>query len=192
MEFLLLGKFNGWCCCPLIFGPSPPGGRRAAGFPGGSQDSGQVIGGEGLKLTKFRTMKRCRSRSKPVIEFAREQRRAANSFASMVWQWIRNRQIFGQKFRREFPIPPYTADCCCVELRLVLEIDGGSHFTHDGREYDRVRDEFLGRCGYRILRIPGYDVACDDGKVIQSIRQFVQAAMSSGENASSSSNSPIA
>jgi len=131
-------------------------------------------------------MKRCRSRSKPLIEFAGEQRRAANSFAATVWQWIRNRQIFGQKFRREFPIPPYTADCCCVELRLVIEFDGQSHFTDDGRAHDRVRDQFLGRCGYRILRMPGYDMVRDGGKVIQSICEFVQAAMASGENTSSS------
>jgi very-short-patch-repair endonuclease len=104
----------------------------------------------------------------------------------MVWQWIRNRQIFGQKFRREFPIPPYAPDFCCVELRLVIEIDGECHFTEEGRAHDRVRDRFVGRCGYRILRIAGYDVVPDDGKVIQSIREFVQAAMAAGENVSSS------
>ncbi len=81
-----------------------------------------------------------------------------------------------------------------MELRLVIEIDGESHFTDVGRAHDLVRDQFLRRWGYRILRIPGYAVVRDDGEVIQSIRQFVQAAMASGENASSSSksNSPIA
>ena len=81
-----------------------------------------------------------------------------------------------------------------MELRLVIEIDGESHFTDVGRAHDLVSDQFLRRCGYRILRIPGYAVVRDDGEVIQSIRQFVQAAMASGENASSSSNSnsPIA
>ena len=80
-----------------------------------------------------------------------------------------------------------------MELRLVIEIDGESHFTDVGRAHDLVRDQFLRRCGYRILRIPGYSVVRDDGEVIQSICKFVQAAMASGENASSSnSNSPIA
>jgi len=48
-------------------------------------------------------------------------RATANEFASTEWQWVRNRQIANQEFRREYPIPPYTADCCCVELKLILE-----------------------------------------------------------------------
>ncbi|MBL8809241.1 MAG: DUF559 domain-containing protein [Planctomycetaceae bacterium] len=122
-------------------------------------------------------MKRSRARSQPAIEFARDQRRNVNNFASTVWQWIRNRQIFGQKFRREFPIPPYTADFCCVELRLVIEIDGEPHFTEEGREHDRIRDRFLQRSGYTVLRIPGYDVVRDDGSVIEKIRAAVRDAM---------------
>ncbi len=122
-------------------------------------------------------MKRSLARSKLAIEFAREQRRSANDFASTVWGWIRDRRIFGQKFRREFPIPPYTADFCCVELGLVIEIDGEPHFTDAGREHDRIRDTFLKRSGYRDLRIAGYDVVRDDGKVIESIREFVKVAM---------------
>ncbi len=71
-------------------------------------------------------MKRSRARSPETIEFARAERAAMNEFARIVWQWVRNRQICDQRFRREYAIPPYTADFCCVELRLILEIDGGS------------------------------------------------------------------
>jgi very-short-patch-repair endonuclease len=67
-------------------------------------------------------------------------------------------QICNQKFRREYPIPPYTADFCCVELKLILEIDGTDHFTAAGQERDRVRDDFLKRQGYRVVRISGFEV----------------------------------
>src|SRR5512137_1243411 len=100
-------------------------------------------------------MKRSRARSPDAIEFARSQRAAANEFAGTVWQWVRNRQIGNQKFRREYAIPPYTADFCCVELRLIVEIDGSDHLTEDGRQRDRVRDDFLNRRGYRVMRISG-------------------------------------
>jgi very-short-patch-repair endonuclease len=73
-------------------------------------------------------MKRSRARAPEAIEFARAERASANEFASTVWQWIRNRQICKQKFRREYPIPLYTADFCCVELKLILESDGAGHF----------------------------------------------------------------
>jgi very-short-patch-repair endonuclease len=103
-------------------------------------------------------MRRSRARSPNAIEFARAQRATANEFASTVWQWVRNRQICKQKFRREYPIPPYTADFCCVELKLILEMDGAEHFSEAGKERDRVRDEFLARQGYRVVRISGYEI----------------------------------
>jgi very-short-patch-repair endonuclease len=78
-------------------------------------------------------MKRSRARSPEAIEFARAERATTNEFASTVWQWVRNRRIANQKFRREYPIPPYMADFSCVELKLILEIDGVEHFTEDGQ-----------------------------------------------------------
>ena len=61
------------------------------------------------------------------------KRATANEFGSTVWQWVRNRPVANQKFRREYPIPSYTTDFCCVELKLILEIDGVGHFTEDGQ-----------------------------------------------------------
>ena len=66
-------------------------------------------------------MKRNRGRTPEAIQFARDQRAMANEFAQTVWQWVRNRQVSGQKFRREYPVPPYTTDFCCVERKLILE-----------------------------------------------------------------------
>jgi very-short-patch-repair endonuclease len=123
-------------------------------------------------------MKRSRARSPNAIEFARSQRAAANEFASTVWQWIRNRQICRQKFRREYPIPPYTADFCCVELKLILEIDGAEHLGEGGKELDRMRDTFLARQGYRVVRILGYEILRDGNNVLEMIGQQVEQRMS--------------
>jgi very-short-patch-repair endonuclease len=120
-------------------------------------------------------MKRREARSSESIEFAKNQRRTANEFASTVWQWIRNRQIEGVKFRREFPIPPYTVDFCSVEERLIIEVDGQAHFSEEGERHDHARDQYLESLGYRILRIPGYDVIRDGGKVIHQIGEFVRS-----------------
>jgi len=122
-------------------------------------------------------MKRSRARSPEALEFARMQRATTNEFARTVWQWVRNRQIHKQKFRREYPIPPYTADFCCVELKLILEVDGVDHFDESGRERDRVRDEFLNRQGYRVVRISGFDVLRDGSQVCEMIREQIAKRM---------------
>jgi very-short-patch-repair endonuclease len=116
------------------------------------------------------------------IQFARIQRRTSNDFARTVWLWLRNRQMFGQKFRREYPIPPYTADFCCPDLLLVIEVDGSGHLTDEGQQRDRVRDEFLQRHGYRVLRIAGFDVFKDEASVITRIRDFVSDALAARQN----------
>lgn len=133
-------------------------------------------------------MKRSPTRSKQAIEFARYQRRTANEFANTVWQWIRNRQIDRAKFRREFPIPPFTVDFCCVERMLIIEIDGEAHFTDEGQLHDQIRDRFLRSLGYRVLRIQGYDVIREGGFVIQWIREFVT---SSGDSPNPSPPTPL-
>lgn len=105
------------------------------------------------------------------------QRKDANEFAWTVWQWLRNRKCLGVKFRREVPIGPYTADFCCAEMKLIVEIDGEPHLTEDGRLHDRERDRYLRKLGYKILRVPGYEVIRDDGKASVLITEFVQDAI---------------
>ena len=117
------------------------------------------------------------ARDPEAIEFARDQRATANEFSRTVWQWVRNRQVCRQKFRREYPLPPYTADFCCVELKLILEVDGADHFTEAGRERDRVRDEALAREGYLVVRISGFDVLREPERACQRIQERVRERM---------------
>ena len=104
-------------------------------------------------------------RNPDAIAFARDQRGRANEFAHAVWQIVRNRQCRNQKFRREYPIPPYTADFCCVALRLIVEVDGEHHQTEEGRQRDELRDRYLAEREYALLRIPGYKVLRDPAGV---------------------------
>ena len=127
--------------------------------------------------SRDRSIKRTPARSEASIDFARDQRQMAHEFAATVWQWLRNRQIERRKFRREHPIPPYTVDFCCVEERLVIEVDGEPHLTESAQRYDRDRDRFLNQLGYKVLRIPGYEVIREDGQALKKIREFVREAI---------------
>jgi len=113
------------------------------------------------------------SRNSKAVAFARQQRAEANEFSAHVWELVRNRRCLKQKFRREHPIPPYTADFCCVELKLIVEIDGQHHLTEEGKEHDLRRDRFPAKKGYQVLRIPGYEVTYDPEKVRSLIEQAI-------------------
>ena len=111
------------------------------------------------------------------IEFARAQRKQANEFALDVWQMLRDSRIRGQKFRREYPIPPYTVDFVCVSLKLIVEVDGKGHFTDQGRRTDEKRDQFLRDNGFQVLRFHGYQVTQDPLSVRKSIEEAIDKQM---------------
>ena len=121
--------------------------------------------------------RRCR-RDPDAIAFAHDQRARANEFAQDVWQMVRNRRCRNQKFRREYPIPPYTVDFCCVALKLILEVDGEHHQTDEGRRHDQRRDQYLTERGYRVVRIPGYEVLQDAAAVRRRIEQAIDECLS--------------
>ena len=135
-------------------------------------------------------MKKSKARLKQNIDFAKSQRRMASDYVLIVWQWLRNRQVLGQKFRREHPVPPYTVDFFCVELGLVIEIDGQPHLSPEGIAHDRVRDRFLKSLGYEILRISGYEILRDSQTVRNGIAGFVKVALDGREKVDGDSAGP--
>ncbi len=91
-------------------------------------------------------------------EFARAQRLQANEFSHDVWQMVRAGRMLGEKFRREYPLGPYTLDFVCIELKLNIEIDGEDHLTEEGKKHDSLRDAYLARLGFFVIRIGGFRV----------------------------------
>lgn len=113
------------------------------------------------------------NRDPEQIAFAREQRQQANEFAQDVWQMVRNRKILGEKFRREYPVGPYTLDFVCLELKLNVEIDGKDHLSLEGRQRDSRRDAYMRELGFEVLRINGFLVTQDP----MSVRDEIEATV---------------
>lgn len=74
-----------------------------------------------------------------------------------MWDILRNRRLANTKFRREHPIGIYTVDFVCLELKLVVEVDGKDHFTTEGQRRDERRDCYLRDEGYEVLRYVSLD-----------------------------------
>jgi very-short-patch-repair endonuclease len=63
-----------------------------------------------------------------------------------------------QKFTRQKPIGHYVADFYCWKHRLVIELDGDSHFTARGENYDLLRTAELESLGLSVLRFTNIEV----------------------------------
>ena len=55
----------------------------------------------------------------------------------VLWKYLKNKQIKGYKFRRQHSVGNYILDFYCPALKLCIEIDGDSHFTDEGKNYDK-------------------------------------------------------
>ena len=80
---------------------------------------------------------------------ARSLRKSMTDAERLLWRQLRAQQLPDAKFRRQHPLGPYIVDFVCLSSKLVIELDGSPHF--DSTE-DRVRDAWLVRHGYRVLR----------------------------------------
>lgn len=67
----------------------------------------------------------------------------------------------GYKVVRQYPINTgrrqYFADLYLPQLRAVIEIDGGYHYTTKQRRLDTNRSSGLWRLGYHVLRLSNHD-----------------------------------
>ncbi len=90
-----------------------------------------------------------------------------------LWAKIRNRQL-GVKFRRQHGIGNYIVDFYCPECKLVIELDGDSHFSPVSLESDGVRDKFLGELNLRVLRFTNREVTGNLNSVLTAIFQYIK------------------
>ncbi|GLR05122.1 endonuclease [Vibrio hyugaensis] len=89
----------------------------------------------------------------------------------VLWQRIRRKQL-GVKFRRQHGIGRYIVDFYCAELSLVIEIDGDSHFSAEGKEKDAMRDAFMEALGIKVLRFTNEEAMKQTESVLERIIQF--------------------
>ncbi len=104
--------------------------------------------------------------------FARQLRKNATDAERLLWKHIRNRQIDGHKFRRQYPIEPYTVDFICLERQLIIEVDGGQHAQQITQ--DTERSDWLAAKGYRILRFWNNEVLANISGVVAVIRSHLE------------------
>ncbi|NNJ11958.1 endonuclease domain-containing protein [Chloroflexales bacterium ZM16-3] len=105
-------------------------------------------------------------------ERARELRRAQTPAEQLLWQELRGGKL-DVRFRRQHPIDRFIADFCCIERRLIIEIDGAIHA--DQVEYDQERTVYLVAEGYTVLRFSNQQVLHERNAVLTRIQAALEA-----------------
>jgi very-short-patch-repair endonuclease len=93
-----------------------------------------------------------------AVGLARGLRRSETSAEHILWSKLRNRQIDGWKFKRQFPFGYYVLDFFCFDARLAVEVDGATHSEKTQIAQDHERTAFLTENGVRVVRFSNADV----------------------------------
>jgi very-short-patch-repair endonuclease len=78
------------------------------------------------------------------------------------------------KFTRQKPLGQYVADFYCASRRLVIELDGDTHYTDQGERYDRQRTAALESQGLRVMRFTNADVLHNFESVCAAVEAFLK------------------
>src|SRR5688500_14758603 len=87
-----------------------------------------------------------------TFERAKRLRKRMTKVEKMLWNELRRNNLKGYYFRRQHPISYYIADFYCHEVRLVVEVDGPTHDTEEGRRKDEKRDKAMKEFQLTVVR----------------------------------------
>lgn len=101
--------------------------------------------------------------------YSRELRKNMTDAERRLWSKLRLKQLEGYRFQRQRIIGEYIVDFYCAGAKLIIEVDGGQHFTDEMAEADRKRDGYLRNQGLKVLRFTDTDVLKNTEGVVESI-----------------------
>ena len=82
---------------------------------------------------------------------ARNLRKNMTDAETRLWSKIRRKQLKKFQFYRQKNIGDYIVDFYCPAAKLIVEIDGGQHYSKENIVKDEARDKFLKDLGFRVL-----------------------------------------
>ena len=67
----------------------------------------------------------------------------------------------------------YIADFVCLEKKIIIEIDGGYHFTDNQIVKDEDRTDILESFGFKVIRFTNEEVLFNTNNVILEIKRTI-------------------
>ena len=110
---------------------------------------------------------------------ARSLRKNQTDVERLLWKHLRNRQLYGYKFRRQLPIEPFIAEFACLELKLIIELDGGQHANQIN--YDNQCILLLEQRGFKVIRFWNNEVIENTVGVLEAIHLAILEIMEKAE-----------
>ena len=109
-----------------------------------------------------------------ISEAAKELRKRQTEAEKRLWFKLRDKQLYGAKFRRQEPVGNYIVDFVCFEKKLVLEIDGNPHKHTDVKRNDKQRTAWMQSEGFKVLRFWNADILNNIEVVLKKVKDCLR------------------
>ena len=109
------------------------------------------------------------SYDKQLKKLSQHLRKNMTDAENILWSKLRRKQLKGLHFYRQKIIGKYIVDFYCPKANLVIELDGGQHYSETRKAKDKTRDDVLIEMGMNILRFSDREVFENMDGVMQGI-----------------------
>ena len=105
--------------------------------------------------------------NKSNIPLAKALRKSMTPWERKLWyDFLRRHPL---RFQRQKALGNYIADFYCAKVGLVIELDGGGHYTPEQEQKDAIRTKELEAMHLTVLRICNLDIDRDFSGVCEYI-----------------------
>jgi very-short-patch-repair endonuclease len=111
--------------------------------------------------------------NKNLKNLARNLRKNMTDAERNLWAKIRGKQLKEKQFYRQKNIGNYIVDFYCPAAKLIIELDGGQHYSENMQKKDEIRDSYLNQLGFRVLRFSDREVLKNIEGVLERIYKYL-------------------
>jgi very-short-patch-repair endonuclease len=87
----------------------------------------------------------------------------------LLWEELKNKEIFKDRWKRQHPIDIFIVDFYCHKHKLVVEVDGEIHLQEEVKEHDNGREHDITKLGIKILRFTNKEIF----EEIESVKSII-------------------
>ena len=127
--------------------------------------------------------------NKSNIPLAKTLRKNMTPWERKLWyEFLREYPV---KIQRQKSIGNYIVDFYCAKAKLVIELDGGGHYTDAQMENDEFRTKYLNNMGLSVLRICNIDIDNNFYNVCEHIDRVVKQSLPQSASQTAKSHLPV-
>ena len=105
-------------------------------------------------------------------ENAKANRNNMTEAEGAFWSFAKGSGL-GEKCRRQYIIGEYIVDFFFRKSMLIVELDGGYHFTEEQQKEDAIRQDWLEHMGYKVLRFTNEQILFDTDRTLAEIKKHL-------------------